>query len=220
MKEITLWQAVMEEKERKYTYMNDGIPYQPRIYYIKNETVNFPAKDVPDPNAKHFHLYNKDHWMVGNIIVGPLKKYKDRRRQRRNYAIFYSIDGVTSHSMTKEAVESLANCLVEFKLKRTTKKIREAVNTKNLKEASVDDLVSSAKSCLSELCKRTRQPCNEVIEHEDTIRYFLERSIVRLIPTGYEIKKLMEHVIQDHEKIIDCRVDGFKGRKMLFVITD
>lgn len=204
-KSIPLSQAIGKEGIRKETYKLSGTPYQPRIYHITGENAEYPRKTERDPNFKHGYMYDTNHWMIGNIIRNPHLCYTNKRRQMRNYAIWYSIDGRTSHSMTREAFESIAPMLEQYKIVEPKKKITpvEVPSFNTLAKYSTPNLVRTAKNCLSTLCSRAHEPCSEVFEHEKTIRFFLERSIVRLIKSPKHIADLMEYVIKEHERVYD-----------------
>ncbi|MDY6957842.1 MAG: hypothetical protein SVK08_01660 [Halobacteriota archaeon] len=193
-KSIPLSVAKAKERLRKETYKLNGTPYQPRIYHITGENAEYPKKTERDPNFKHGYMYDTNHWMIGNIIRNPHLYYKNKRRQMRNHAIWYSIDGRTSHSMTKEAFDSIAPMLEQFEIKPPVGK-KKYFEINNLKNEETVILVHTAGTSLSHLCERAKEPCSEVFEHEEAIRHFLERSVVQLIRSPRELYKLINHIL-------------------------
>ena len=214
MESIYLSKAMEMENMRKRTYMDTGIPYQPRIYHLTENTLNYPKKTIKDSLFGYGYIYDTQHWMIGNIIRNPYRNHKNERRQKRNYAVWYSIDGRTSHYMTKEAFDSIAPMLKQFEIKPLVKKkIMPEENPfdnltyKVLNEASTGELVKTVRRCLSTLCKRVNEAKQLDLDYQKTLRFAIERSIVKLIHDPLEIAGLMEHVIKEHRHIHNVGID-------------
>jgi hypothetical protein len=84
---------------------------------------------------------------------------------------------------------------------------KKPVGSYDLRDMFTPDLIDLARGCLSHLCKRASYPISDDMkEHEAAIRYFLERSVVKLIRSPGQIADFMEHVIHYHENIQDCEI--------------
>ena len=208
MEKITMLQATRQEKERRRIYNQIATPYQPRIYYLNDKNVDYPAKHT---NAKGVRTYNLNHWMLGNIIINraiPVKKFE------RGYAVWYSIDGVTSHSLTKENYSAISGNFASYEILPPSNGVIPELNEKDnylysLRHLSQKDnstLKQLARNALSILCRRSRTE-EFSIEMTEDMRFFLERSIVRLVQSPKQIGDLLEHVIKEHPYVLDC---GFK----------
>ena len=209
MEKITMLQATQQEKERRRIYNQNATPYQPRIYYLNNENVNYPHKK--NKNAKGVKIYDLDNWMLGNIIIN---KAVPHRGHGRGYAVWYSIDGVTSHRLTKQSFVTISGNFASYEILPPSNGLIEDNDEKDyylysLRHLSQKDnstLKQLARNALSILCRRSRTE-EFSIEMTEDMRFFLERSIVRLVQSPKQIGDLLEHVIKEHPYVLDC---GFK----------
>jgi len=212
MEKVTLLHAIQQEQERRRNYNQTGNPYQPRVYYLNDKNVYYPEKKTMS-GIRGCRVYQMDHWMLGNIIIN---KGFAIPKSTRGYAVWYSIDGKTSHKLTKENYTAISGNFACYEILPPSNELEPEENQsyflyslRHLAKKDSPTLIRIARNALSILCRRSRE-YNEELSYSQTedIRFFLERSFVRLIKSPKEIGDLMEYIIKEHENVVDC---GFYG---------